>query len=135
MNVEFHSGIKLHLGVELQNEVDVHSNSKISIHERDVELSNRGVHNDSEVERPNEENRAKLRFSKYVKRHHPTTQIIGHKYSRPMERKKLRNDTCFLSMHEHKIVKDALEDVDWINAMKEEIECIEKNRTWTLVPR
>ena len=38
-------------------------------------------------------------------------------------------------MHEPKIVKDALENVDWSKAMKEEIEHIEKNKTWTLVPR
>ena len=41
----------------------------------------------------------------------------------------------FLSMHEPKTVKDALEDVDWSKAMKEEIKQIEKNKTWTLVPR
>ena len=52
-----------------------------------------------------------------------------------MTRNKLRNDTCSLSMHEPKIVKDALEDVDWSKAMKEEIEQIDKNKTWTLVPR
>ena len=52
-----------------------------------------------------------------------------------MKMKKLRYDTFFLSMHEHKIVKDALEDVEWINVMKEEFEQIVKNKTWTLVPR
>ena len=30
---------------------------------------------------------------------------------------------------------DALEDVDQYKAMEEEIEQIEKNKTWTLVPR
>ena len=72
---------------------------------------------------------------KYVKGHHPATQIIGDKDARPMKRNKLRNDTCFPSMHEPKTMKDALEDVDWSKAMKEEIEQIEKNKTWTLVPR
>ena len=52
-----------------------------------------------------------------------------------MTRNKLRKDTCFLSMKEPKIVKDALEDVDWSKAMKEEIKQIEKKKTWTLVPR
>ena len=40
MNVELHSN------VELQNEGNAHSNSKISRHERDV-------HSDFDVERPN----------------------------------------------------------------------------------
>ena len=74
-------------------------------------------------------------MSKYVKRHHPATQIIGDKDARPMTRNKLRNDTCLLSMKEPKSVRDALEDVDWSKAMEEEIEQIEKNKTWSLVPR
>ncbi len=50
MNVELHSR------TELWNEVEEHSNSKISVHERDVELPNRDVHTNLEVERQNEEN-------------------------------------------------------------------------------
>ena len=42
-----------------------------------------------------------------------------------MKMNKLRNDTCFLNMHEPKIVKDSLEDVGLIKEMKEEIEHIE----------
>ena len=52
-----------------------------------------------------------------------------------MTRNKLRNDTSLLSMHAPKLVKDALDNVDRSKAMKEEIEQIEKNKTWTLVPR
>ena len=111
MNIELQSGTELHSGVELQNEFDAHYDSKISVHERNVEIPNRDVHSDSEVERPNEEMKAKPRLSKYVKRHHPTTKIIGDKDARPMTRNKLRNDTCLLSMKEPKLVRDALEDV------------------------
>ena len=32
-------------------------------------------------------------------------------------------------------MNDALQDDDWYKEMKEEIEKIEKNKTWTLVPR
>ena len=52
-----------------------------------------------------------------------------------MTRNRLRNDTCLLSIKEPEIVKVALEDVDQSKAMEEEIEQIEKNKTWTLVPR
>ena len=38
-------------------------------------------------------------------------------------------------MKEPKTVKGALEDVDWCKAMEEEIEQIEKKKTWSLVPR
>ena len=89
MNVELYLGTKLHLDAELKNEVEAHSNSKISIYERDVELPNRDVHSDSQVERPNAETRAKPSLSKYVKRHHPTTQIIRDKDVITMTRKKI----------------------------------------------
>ena len=52
-----------------------------------------------------------------------------------MTRNRLRSESCLLSMKEPKLVKDALEDVDWYKATEEEIEKIEKNKTWSLVPR
>ena len=129
MNVELHSGTKLHSDAKLQNKVKAHSNSKNSIHEKNVELPDRDAHSDSKVERKNEETRAEPRLSKYIKRHHPATQITGDKDSRPMTRNKLKNDACFLSMKEHKIVNDSFRDVNWSKAMEEEIEQIEKNKT------
>ena len=38
-------------------------------------------------------------------------------------------------MLEPKIVKEALDNKDWIQAMNDEIDQIEKNKTWSLVPR
>ena len=51
-----------------------------------------------------------------------------------MKRSKLKG-TCLLAEFEPRNVKDALENESWIEAMNEEIEQIEKNKTWTLVPR
>ena len=51
-----------------------------------------------------------------------------------MTRRKL-NGTCLLAKFEPRSVKDALENESWIKAMNEVIEQIEKNKTWTLVPR
>ena len=62
MNVELHSNF------ELQNEENAHSDSKVSIHDRDAKGN---MHSDSKVERPNEVTRTKPRLSKYVRRHHP----------------------------------------------------------------
>ena len=67
-------------------------------------------------------------MSKYVKRHHPTTQIIGDKYARPMTKNKLRSESGLLSMKQPKSVKDTLEDDDCSKFMKEEIENFEKNK-------
>lgn len=52
-----------------------------------------------------------------------------------MKRKKLKNYTCLLCEFEPIIVKDALENEDWMRATNEEIDLIEKNKTQTLVPR
>ena len=43
--------------------------------------------------------------------------------------------TCFLTKFEPRNVKNALDNESWIEAMNEEIEKIERNKTWTLVPR
>ena len=51
-----------------------------------------------------------------------------------MTKKKLKG-TCLLSTFEPKIIKEAINDEDWVSAMNEEIEKIERNKTWTLVPR
>ena len=118
MNVKLHLGIELHSSAKIQNEVEAHSNSKISVHERYVELPDWDLNSDSEIERPNEENITEPRFPKYVKRHHPAIQIIGDKDARPMKMHKFRNDTCFLRMQELKTLKDVLEDVDWRKAME-----------------
>ena len=79
MNVKLHLGTKLHSGVKLQTEVEAHSNSKISIHERNVELPNQDAHSDYKTERSSEETRVEPSLSKYVKIHHHVAQIIGDK--------------------------------------------------------
>ena len=51
-------------------------------------------------------------MSKYVKGHHLVAQIIGDKDTRPMTRKRLRSESCLLSIKELRSIKDALKDVD-----------------------
>ena len=81
------------------------------------------------------ETRTKPRLANYVRKHHPVDQIIGDKDARPMKRNRLRNESCLLSKVEPKIVKDALQDGDQYKAIEEEIDQIEKNKTWSLVPK
>ena len=52
-----------------------------------------------------------------------------------MTMSRLRSETCMLSKMEPRTISEALQDDDCYNAMKEEIEQIEKNKTWTLVPK
>ena len=51
-----------------------------------------------------------------------------------MTRNKLKG-TCLLGEFEPISVKYALDNERWIEAMNEEIEQIERKKTWTLVPR
>ena len=51
-----------------------------------------------------------------------------------MTKKKLKKNTCLLYEFEPRIVKDALENEDWIKSMNEEIDQIEKNKTWIFLP-
>ena len=73
-------------------------------------------------------------LAKYVRRHHLADQIIGDKSDGTMTRSKLKS-TCLLADFEPRSIKDALGNDSWIEAMNEEIEQIEKNKTWTLVPK
>ena len=51
-----------------------------------------------------------------------------------MTRSKLKG-TCLLADFEPRNVKDAIDNESWIEAMNEEIEKIQKNKTWTLLHR
>ena len=54
MNVKLYLGTEIQSRTKLQIEAKEHFDSKISVHERDVELPNREVHSDLEVDRPND---------------------------------------------------------------------------------
>ena len=128
VNVE----LQTHSDVKLQNRENVHSDSENNQHEGNEEIPDENTHEDSDFERDNMQKRKEPVLAKYVRRHHPTDQIIGDKEARPMTRTRLRSEACLLSKMEPRIVREAIQDDNWYNAMKEEIE---KNKTWTLVPR
>ena len=98
MNAKLNLGTKFHLDVNLYNDRVAHSNSKVSVHERNAEIPKRDIHSDSDAKGQNEEIRFEPRLSKYVKRHHPVDQIIGNKDARPIERNRLRSRLCLSRM-------------------------------------
>ena len=67
-------------------------------------------------------------LTRYVRRHHAPDQIIGEKLDGTMTRSKLKG-TCLLAKFEPRNIKDALDNESWVQAMNEEIEQIEKNKT------
>jgi hypothetical protein len=75
-----------------------------------------------------------------VKKNHPENQITGDINKGVQTRRKLIKDSeqshvAFLSMTEPKKIYEASQHDDWIRVMNEELDHIEKNNTWELVPR
>ena len=83
---------------------NAHSNSEKNAHEENEELPDGDMHENSNAKRTNMETRKEPRLAKYVRRNHPTEQIIGNKEAKPITRNKLRNGTCLLSKVEPIIV-------------------------------
>ena len=125
----------MHLDAELQNIDNAPSDSENSTHEENEKFPDGDMHDNSDIEQNNMEIRKEPILAKYVRRHHPKEQIIGDKEAKPMTRSRLRSEICLLKKVETITINKALQDNDLYNAMKEEIEQIEKNKTWTLVPR
>ena len=51
-----------------------------------------------------------------------------------MTRRSSRRGTYLVSTFEPNSLNDSLENEDWISAMNEEIEKIERNKIWSLLP-
>nr|KAJ0217213.1 hypothetical protein LSAT_V11C300138650 [Lactuca sativa] len=72
-------------------------------------------------------------------RYHPVDQIIGNIHDGVRTRFRVSNNFCmyvnFVSMILPDKIHTALQDVDWIKAMEEELNEFERHKVWTLVPR
>ena len=76
--------------------------------------------------------------SSRVKLNHPATNILGSLNDNMRLRSKALNvitHSCYLSQFEPKKVDEALQDVDWVNSMHEELHQFVWNGVWELVPR
>jgi hypothetical protein len=77
--------------------------------------------------------------SKRVQKNHPSDQIIGNKDAGVETRRKIRSPEqthlALLSTIEPNCFEEANKDEFWNKAMDEELDQIEKNDTWELVPR
>ena len=113
---------KMHLVAELQTR-----NAELLEEDEDEQ-------SDTEIEKV-DNTRMEPRLSKYVRRYHPSKKIIGGTTDGPMTRNRLKHETCLVSLLEPKTMNDALDEENWIYVINEEIEQIERNNTWSLVPR
>jgi hypothetical protein len=74
-----------------------------------------------------------------VQKNHPSEQIIGNKDAGVETRRRIcspeQQHLALLSTIEPSSFEEANKDEHWIKAMDEELDQIEKNDTWELVPR
>jgi hypothetical protein len=78
--------------------------------------------------------------SRFVQKNHPENLILGDKNVKTQTRRKLAStyeqvNLSLLSKIEPECFAEASVDKHWVNAMEEELNQIEKNQTWELVPR
>lgn len=75
--------------------------------------------------------------SKYVQKEHPESQILGDQIHNVQTRRKLVGSSICtnLTLFEPKNTSQASKDKFWVRAMNEELDQIENNNTWDLVPR
>ena len=68
-------------------------------------------------------------------KNHPSEQILRRKDKGMMTRSRVNDKLYLISQVELKNIDEAYKDDYWKQAMKEELDQIEKNGTWELVPR
>jgi FtsZ-interacting cell division protein YlmF len=78
--------------------------------------------------------------SRITQNNHPASQIIGEKYKGVQTKRNLIKNTeqshiAFISMLEPKNFNEASKDEYWVKEMNDELDQIEKNNTWEMVPR
>jgi hypothetical protein len=76
------------------------------------------------------------RVQQSVQRDHPVDNILGSIHRGVTTRSRLANfceHYSFVSMLEPLRIEEALEDVDWVMAMQEELNNFTRNEVWSLV--
>jgi hypothetical protein len=78
-------------------------------------------------------------LSKQIQQNHPLDHIIGNKDAQVETRRRVHSSEqlhlALLSSIEPNNFKESSKDEFWIKAMNEELDQIEKNDTWELLPR
>ena len=68
-------------------------------------------------------------------KNHPPEHIIRSRDKGVITRSRVNEELCLISQVEQKNADEACKDDYWKQAMKEELDQIENNETWELVPR
>eukprot|EP00253_Pinus_taeda_P013305 PITA_13305 len=105
----------------------------------DYQSTSNQIHDEEEThEAPKEQIRIEENTpSRYVHKNHLESQILGQKEAGVQTRRTISEASIYLALlssTEPQNVREACKVECWVKAMEEEIEQIEKNNTWELVP-
>eukprot|EP00253_Pinus_taeda_P017966 PITA_17966 len=106
------------------------------------QMCDQGTETDDEEE-PQEAPEEQIRIeektpSRYLQKNHPESQILGQKEAGVQTRRTIVEASSYLALLssiQPQNVREACKYECWVKAMDEELEQIEKNNTWELVPR
>ena len=124
-------------GVKTQDNSQSNENIRNGDEEENEELQEEESHNEEENEEEESPREDTKTSSRRIQRNNPESLIHGDKSIGVETRIKLTNRTekALLSLEEPKNYVEVNKDEDWIKAMNEEMDQIEKNQNWALVPR
>ena len=131
---------------EEDDQVQVLSNSNVQNDTNQASTS--GSHDNMQDQvatsssRPNDQasasNQVPILQPTHIARDLPLDTIIGD-ISRGIQTRSILTSFCehfsFVSSHEPKNIEESLKDVDWVNAMHEELNNFTRNQVWELVDR
>jgi FtsZ-interacting cell division protein YlmF len=105
-----------------------------------VESEDEQVHESEKEDSKSDEDTNTQADSNQQTTSNPASQIIGEKDKGVQTMRRIIKDTkqshiAFISMVEPKNFNEASKDVNWLKSMDEELDQIEKNNTWDIVPR
>jgi hypothetical protein len=135
----------LNLG-ELTRRVPTLSNSNVQVDTNQASTSGSHDYVQDQVastsSQPNDQasasNQVPILQPTHITRHHPLNTIIGD-ISRGVQTRSRLASFCehfsFVSSIKPKKIDEALKDVDWVNAMYEELNNFTRNQVWELVKR
>eukprot|EP00253_Pinus_taeda_P013836 PITA_13836 len=137
-NVMYVDGLKHNL-LSVSQMCDQGTEVRSEDFEDDEDYPSNQIHDEEEThEAPEEQIRIEEKTpSRYVQKNHPESLILGQKEAGIQTRRSITETSSYLALlssTELQNVREACKDEFWVKSMEEELEQIEKNNTWELVP-
>ena len=118
--------------LKLETEVEKDTNKIV---EQEATINKEEVNNDHQDIPELQQEAPPRRTKEWIQKNHPSNQIIGDIKEGHQLRSSQQAHVSFLATFEPSRFEEASQNEHWVAAMNEELDQIEKNNTWELVPR